>query len=79
MTPSLQPLTALGGEGAYLCYMSRPVGTEREAEAECICVKLNVLVCTHRTRRSHWNVGNALYHVSCCGNMHMRISSTTLT
>ena len=53
MTPSLQPLTALGGEGAYLCYMSRPVGTEREAEkdvktrhsiAECICARLNVLV-----------------------------------
>ena len=34
MTPSLQPLTALGGEGAYLCYMSRPVGTEREAEKD---------------------------------------------
>ena len=22
------------GEGAYLCYMSRPVGTEREAEKD---------------------------------------------
>ena len=31
MTPSLQPLTA---EGANLCYMSRPVGTEREAEKD---------------------------------------------
>ena len=34
MTHSLQPLTALGGEGANLCYMSRPVGTEREAEKD---------------------------------------------
>ena len=75
MTPSLQPLTALGGEGANLCYMSRPVGTERRQKkirhsiAECICVRLNVLVCTHRTRRSHWNVGNALYQ--CTGTCQL--------
>ena len=58
---------------------SPPVGTERKAEKDVktkqgiqlpsAFVRLNVLVCTHRTRRSHLNVGNALYQ--CTGTRQL--------
>ena len=66
---SLQPLTALGGEGANLCYMSRPVGTEGEAEKyvktkqgiqlATACVRLNVLV-------QYVHIVHVSYTYKCC-------------
>ena len=56
MTPSLQPLTALGAEGANLCYMSRPVGTEREAEKDVKTKRVHLCECWYSMYTSYMSV-----------------------